>query len=49
MSYSYHLAPIPLANWYSIIETAKANDRDPFAYLKHLLTQLPLSERGKRS
>ena len=30
---------------YSIIETAKANDRDPFAYLKHLLTQLPLYQK----
>lgn len=34
-----------LANWYSVIETAKANDLEPFAYLKHLLTQLPIYEQ----
>ncbi len=31
-----------LAHWYSVIETAKANGVEPFAYLKHLLTQMPL-------
>jgi hypothetical protein len=30
-----------LANWYSVIETAKANGLDPFAYLRHLLAELP--------
>ncbi len=33
-----------LADWYSIIEIAKANDLEPFVYLKHLLTQLPIYE-----
>ncbi len=31
-----------LCNWYSIIETAKANGLDAYAYLKHLLTELPI-------
>jgi transposase len=31
-----------LCNWYSIIETAKANDLDAYAYLKYLLTELPI-------
>ncbi len=34
-----------LANWYSIIETAKANGLDPYTYLTYLFTQLPLYER----
>lgn len=34
-----------LANWYSVIETAKANDLEPFTYLRHLLTQLPIYEK----
>jgi len=34
-----------LANWYSIIETAKANDVEPYHYLCHLLTQLPIYEK----
>ena len=29
------------ANLYSLIETAKANGLEPYAYLKRLLTQLP--------
>ncbi|MBF0097485.1 MAG: IS66 family transposase [Magnetococcales bacterium] len=29
------------ANLYSLIETAKANGLEPFAYLRHLFTQLP--------
>ncbi|MBF0127116.1 MAG: IS66 family transposase [Magnetococcales bacterium] len=29
------------ANLYSIIETAKANDLEPFAYLRHIFTELP--------
>ena len=33
---------IALSNWYSVIETAKANSLDPFAYLRYLLTELPL-------
>jgi len=31
-----------LCNWYSIIETAKANNLDAYAYLKYVLTQLPI-------
>ena len=30
-----------LANWYSVIETAKANGVEPYAYLCHLLTEMP--------
>jgi transposase len=38
-----------LANWYSIIETAKANNIDPFAYLTYILTQLPIyAKEGKK-
>ena len=33
-----------LCNWYSIIETAKANDLDAYTYLKYILTQLPVYE-----
>ncbi len=29
------------ANLYSLIETAKANDIEPYAYLKHVFTELP--------
>jgi len=29
------------ANLYSLIETAKANDLEPYRYLKHVFTQLP--------
>ena len=31
-----------LCNWYSIIETAKANNLDSYAYLKYILTHLPI-------
>lgn len=31
-----------LCNWYSIIETAKANSLDPYAYLCHILTLFPI-------
>ena len=37
-----------LCNWYSIIETAKANSLDAYAYLKHILTQLPIYEAEQR-
>ena len=37
-----------LANWYSVIETAKANNLDPFAYLSHLLTELPIYQVESR-
>jgi transposase len=33
-----------LCNWYSIIETAKANGLDAYAYLKYVLTLLPIYE-----
>ena len=36
---------VALANWYSIIETAKANGLEPYKYLTYLFTQLPLYER----
>jgi len=38
-----------LANWYSIIESAKINKLDPFTYLKHIFTELPLYEKENRS
>jgi len=31
-----------LCNWYSIIETAKANGLDAYKYVKHILTKLPI-------
>jgi len=34
-----------LCNWYSIIETAKANGLDAYAYLNYVLTQLPIYEK----
>lgn len=37
-----------LCNWYSVIETAKANGLDAYAYLKYLLTQLPIYEAQKK-
>jgi|FLOH01.1.fsa_nt_gi transposase len=35
---------VALCNWYSIIETAKANGLDPYAYLCYVLTLLPMYE-----
>ncbi|MFN3078140.1 MAG: transposase domain-containing protein, partial [Alphaproteobacteria bacterium] len=32
------------ANLYSLIETAKANGLEPFAYLRHLFTELPTAQ-----
>jgi len=32
------------ANLYSLIETVKANGLEPYAYLRHLFTQLPKAE-----
>lgn len=32
------------ANLYSLIETAKANGLEPFVYLQHIFTQLPLAQ-----
>ena len=32
------------ANLYSLIETAKANELEPYAYLRHLFTELPKAE-----
>ena len=37
-----------LCNWYSIIETAKANGLDTYAYLNHVLTLLPIYEVEKK-
>ncbi len=34
-----------IANWYSIIETAKLNGLEPYFYLKYLLTWLPVYQR----
>ena len=31
------------ANLYSLIETAKANDLEPYAYLREVFTKLPLA------
>jgi hypothetical protein len=32
------------ANLYSLIETAKANDLEPYAYLRHVFTELPRAQ-----
>lgn len=32
------------ANLYSLIETAKANGKEPYAYLRHVFTELPKAE-----
>ena len=32
------------ANLYSLIETAKANGMEPYAYLRYLFTELPKAE-----
>ena len=32
------------ANLYSLIETAKANALEPYAYLRHLFTELPKAQ-----
>lgn len=32
------------ANLYSLIETAKANGLEPYAYLRHVFTELPKAE-----
>jgi transposase len=32
------------ANLYSLIETAKANGREPYAYLRHVFTELPKAQ-----
>jgi len=37
-----------LCNWYSVIETAKANNLDAYAYLKHILTLLPIYEAEEK-
>ena len=36
---------VALANWYTVIETAKANGLEPYRYLTYLFTKLPLYER----
>ena len=37
-----------IANWYSIIETAKLNGLEPYYYLKYLLTELPVYQKNNR-
>jgi transposase len=37
-----------LCNWYSIIETAKANGLDAYAYLNYILTLLPIYKSDKK-
>lgn len=37
-----------LTNWYSIIETAKANNIVPFKYLEYLLTQIPIYQAEQK-
>ena len=37
-----------ITDWYSIIETAKLNDLEPYFYLKYLLTELPVYQRDGR-
>ena len=32
------------ANLYSLVETAKANGHEPYAYIKHVLTELPAAK-----
>lgn len=32
------------ATFFSLIETAKANNLEPYAYLRHVFTQLPLAQ-----
>lgn len=38
-----------IADWYSIIETAKLNGLEPYFYLKYLLTELPVYQRDGRN
>ena len=38
-----------LVNWYSIIETAKMNNLDPYKYLKYILTQIPIYRYENKS
>ena len=33
---------VALCNWYSIIETAKMNNLDPYKYLTYILTNIPI-------
>jgi len=35
------------AGWYSIVETAKANEVEPYLYLRHILSHLPDSKNRK--
>jgi len=38
-----------LVAWYSIIETAKMNNLDPYKYLVHILTQIPIYRDKNKS
>jgi hypothetical protein len=37
-----------VANWYSIIETAKLNGLEPYHYLRYLLSELPVYQRDNK-
>jgi len=37
------------ASLYSLVQTAKANNLEPYAFLKHLLTEIPLLGRHYES
>nr|WP_236719888.1 transposase domain-containing protein [Stutzerimonas balearica] len=37
-------APPPAGKFYSLIETAKANGREPYAWLRHILEHLPTAQ-----
>lgn len=37
-----------LTNWYSIIETAKANNIDPYKYLCYILKELPIYQEANK-
>ena len=41
---SLSMTPGNSANLYSLIETAKANGLEPYAYLRHVYTELPQAE-----
>ena len=34
----------PSATFFTLIETAKANDLEPYAYLRHIFEKLPLAQ-----
>lgn len=38
-----------IADWYSIIETAKLNGLEPYLYLKYLLRELPIYQKNEKN